>query len=396
MKKLFLALALALPVTPVFAQADEETELKAAVQMDSPVDAAKAVREFITKHPQSPLIPAAHFVLTRALLGADAPSKEIVEEARQTLALVPASEPGLVQARSETVYGVVSKLIERKEMLGAAHELVKTASDSLPADPDADQLRRAFRLIDASILSAEGKRDEAIAAIQKVVAEDPDSQAALITLAEELAKAGRNEEAIDAYVRAESVFDGDKVDGAALRELYKKKNGSLEGLDTRLATAHTASLKRVALDARRVEQAAPDWELKDLNGEAIKLSALKGQVVVLDFWATWCPPCREELPHIQALHGDYTGKNVRILAVNCEGAQDAASWEKIVRSFVLKNKYTFTIVNDLEYKVNEAYKVDAFPTVFVIDKAGTVRYVNNGYEPSIREILKAQIDSLAN
>src|ERR1044071_5987501 len=101
MKKLLLALALILPVTPVFAQADEEAELKAAMQLDSPADAVKAVREFLAKHPQSPLIPAAHFVPTRALLGADAPSKELVEEARQTLALAPSDEPGLIQARSE-------------------------------------------------------------------------------------------------------------------------------------------------------------------------------------------------------------------------------------------------------------------------------------------------------
>lgn len=374
---------------------EEDSALRAATAIQEPKDAVKALDAFIAKYPSSKLVPAAHFLLTKALIASEAPTKRILDEAKMTLSLLSPAEESLLEYRIETVYRATSALIERKEQLDGARELVKIAVDGLPKDPRAGQLRRALLVIDASVLSTAGKRDEAIAELQQVVSEDADSQLALLSLAEELGKAGRTDEAIEAYVRAESVFEGEQVDGAALRALYTKKNGSLEGLDAKLAKARGESLERVALDARRVEAAAPDWQLTDLNGAPVKLSDLKGQVVVLDFWATWCPPCREELPHIQALHEKYAGKQVRIIAVNCEGAQDRAQWEKLVRSFVLSNKLTMTVVNDLDYEVNQAYGIDAFPTVLVIDKAGTIRYFNDGYTPSIGEILSAQIESLS-
>jgi thiol-disulfide isomerase/thioredoxin len=388
-------LALTLIAAPVAAQTtDESAELQAASRLDSPAEAVKALETFLAKHPQSKLLPAAHYLLVRALVGANAPSKQIVDEAKLTLSLVPPADPDLTQFRLETVFSVTSTLVARKEMLDAAREIVKIADTALPSDPDVVGLHRALALLDATVLEAQGKRDEALAAIRKVVAEDPDNQAALVSLAEELQRLGRTDEAIDAYVGAEAAFEGDKVDGTALRDLYRKQHGSLDGLDQRLETARAASLRRIALDSRRVDAQAPDWELKDLDGTPVKLSAFKGQVVVIDFWATWCPPCREELPHIQALDGDYSGKGVRVLAVNVEGSDDAATWDKTVRAFVHDNKYTFTVVNDFNATVNQAYKVDSLPSVFVVDKTGKIRYFNRGFEPSIREVLKAQIDSL--
>ncbi len=393
--------ALALLAAPVFAQAPaqaptEENELNAALTLDTPAESAKAIRAFIAKHPESKLLPAARFVLARALLVSEAPSKEIVDEAKLAFTAAPALDPNIIQARVELLYHIVVLLRDRKEQLDGARDLVKTMADGIPADPRADGLRQVLRLLDASIASTQGKRDEAISIVRAVVAEDPDNQAAQLSLAEELEKAGRADEAIDAYVRAETVFTGDKIDGAPLRALYQKKNGSLAGLDAKLAEARSASVKRIALDDRRVEMPAPDWELKDLAGASVKLSGLKGQVVVLDFWATWCPPCRVELPHIEALHGEYAGKNVRVIAVNCEGADDVESWEKLVKSFVTRNKFTFTVVNDFQLALNESYQITALPTVVVIDKTGTIRYVNRGFSPAIPEILRAQIDSLSN
>jgi len=67
-----------------------------------------------------------------------------------------------------------------------------------------------------------------------------------------------------------------------------------------------------------------------------------------------------------------------------------------VRSFVASNNYTFTVVNDFEAVVNSSYRVDALPSVFVIDKAGTIRYFNRGFEPTIRDVLTTQIESLSN
>jgi hypothetical protein len=126
-------------------------------------------------------------------------------------------------------------------------------------------------------------------------------------LAGHLRRLGRADESIDAYVDAEAAFEGEQVDGAARRELYRERNGSLDG---RLAAA-------------RVDAPAPDWELKDLDG---------------------------------------------VGAV--EGAADAASWDKIIQAFVRDNTYTFTVVNDLGAAVNAAYGVESLPSVFVVERRG--------------------------
>jgi thiol-disulfide isomerase/thioredoxin len=391
-------LALAILVAPgpalVAQTPEEDAALRAASSIESPAEAVTALEAFIARYPQGKTAPAAHFLLTRALLGAGAPAAKIVEQTNRALALLPAADESMLEYRLELVFGVTAELVRRGEQLDGARAIVKAGGDGLAADGSAQRLRRALKVLDATVLSAMGKREEAVASLGQVLADDPDVQMALVALGDTLEQMGRADEAIDARVRAESVFNGREVDPAPLRALYLKRHGSLDGLDARLAAAREVSLRRVALDARRVETPAPDWELKDLAGATVKLSALKGQVVVLDFWATWCPPCRQEMPHIQALHDEYAGKGVRILAVNVEGTPDLARWDKLVRDYVATTKLTVTVVNDFDYKVNQAYKVVAFPTVLVIDKTGTIRYANQGYNPAVREILKAQIESL--
>lgn len=94
------------------------------------------------------------------------------------------------------------------------------------------------------------------------------------------------------------------------------------------------------------------------------------------------------------LHRQFAAGPVKILAVNCEGIDDRKAWDRAVRGFVLETKATLPVLSDYDGAVQDAYRVSALPTIVVIDKTGSVRYRNVGFDPRIDQILEAQIDSL--
>jgi peroxiredoxin/outer membrane lipoprotein-sorting protein len=116
---------------------------------------------------------------------------------------------------------------------------------------------------------------------------------------------------------------------------------------------------------RFIGKPAADFALKNLDGEPVRLSEFRGKIIVLNFWATWCPPCREELPTFNKLAEQFKDKNVVFLGINDEGAGT-------VKSFNKKNNYTFVTLEDKNDKVHQAYRATAIPSVFVIRKDGII------------------------
>jgi peroxiredoxin/outer membrane lipoprotein-sorting protein len=114
-----------------------------------------------------------------------------------------------------------------------------------------------------------------------------------------------------------------------------------------------------------LNQNAPDFELKTLEGEKVHLADLRGRPVLLSFWASWCGPCRRELPQISALAKEYKDKGLAIFGVNDEGRGEA-------RKFADDAGLTFPTLDDSNLKVHRLYRVRAIPTVFVIDRNGKV------------------------
>ncbi|ADL11561.1 TlpA family protein disulfide reductase [Acetohalobium arabaticum] len=111
----------------------------------------------------------------------------------------------------------------------------------------------------------------------------------------------------------------------------------------------------------KVDFKAPDFTLTDLNGKKVKLSDFKGQVVFLNFWATWCPPCRAEMPHIQEIHQE-KGNKVKVLAVNVKESP------KKVKEFMEKNGYNFTVLMDKTGEVANDYLVRGIPKTLIINQ----------------------------
>ncbi|OZU90219.1 cytochrome C biogenesis protein [Virgibacillus indicus] len=114
---------------------------------------------------------------------------------------------------------------------------------------------------------------------------------------------------------------------------------------------------------------APDFELETLEGETVKLSDYKGKKVILNFWATWCPPCREEMPEMQEFHDTY-GDNVEMLAVNLTGSESNV---KKVQEYIDEFNYTYPIPLDKESAVGDEYRVISVPTTYFIGTDGKIQ-----------------------
>jgi cytochrome c biogenesis protein CcmG/thiol:disulfide interchange protein DsbE len=136
-----------------------------------------------------------------------------------------------------------------------------------------------------------------------------------------------------------------------------------------------------------VGKPAPAFATKDLQGGDVSLAALKGNVVVLDFWATWCPPCRESLPPLSQLEKDMAPKGVKVFAVNQGESKDVA------RKFITEQKLTVPVLLDESQKIGEAYKVEGIPQTVVIGKDGKVQKVFVGFGPTSEQELREAIQS---
>jgi len=112
---------------------------------------------------------------------------------------------------------------------------------------------------------------------------------------------------------------------------------------------------------------APDFSLRNLQNREVRLSDLRGKIVLVNFWATWCPPCVEEIPSMDRLYGLMKGKDFEMLAINVEGNGRAT-----VPNFLKTHKASFPILFDEQAKVQDLYGVHRFPETFILDRDGRV------------------------
>jgi peroxiredoxin len=136
-------------------------------------------------------------------------------------------------------------------------------------------------------------------------------------------------------------------------------------------------------------QKAPGFSLPTLKGGNVGLSAYQGKVVVLDFWASWCEPCKKELPELEKLAREFSGK-AAVLSVNIDKSRDNA--ERMVRQLGL----SFDVALDPLGGVAATYDLPKMPSSFVVDKGGVVRFVHEGFEgPSDVERFRKELNELA-
>ncbi len=139
-----------------------------------------------------------------------------------------------------------------------------------------------------------------------------------------------------------------------------------------------------------VGAAAPDFSLKDLQGRDVSLSSFRGHVVLLDFWATWCPPCMASVPELIALEKKYKDEGLVVLAVSLDEGGDVTSK---LSAFSRDHALNYTILLSNE-NVERMYNVGSIPTMYVIGKDGTIRNLHLGYMENLQEIVSKEIDKL--
>lgn len=149
-----------------------------------------------------------------------------------------------------------------------------------------------------------------------------------------------------------------------------------------LAAVMLMSVSAFAADA------APDFTLKSSTGENVRLAEQRGQVVMLNFWASWCGPCRQEMPLLDGISKKYGKMGFVLYGVNVE--EDNTAAKKMLKDLGV----SFPILFDTESKLSGLYNVEAMPTSVIIDKKGNIRYIDRGYKAGDENKYKEQIMEL--
>jgi len=145
------------------------------------------------------------------------------------------------------------------------------------------------------------------------------------------------------------------------------------------ATTVTAGIK---------QSAAPDFTLKSVAGENLKLSEYRGEVVLINFWASWCGPCRQEMPVLSELHDKYKALGFTVLGVNVE--EDSSKARKLLQELPV----SFPVLLDNQSIVSKQYDVIAMPSTVLVDRDGNMRYLHKGYKPGLEDVYLQQVRDL--
>jgi peroxiredoxin len=167
--------------------------------------------------------------------------------------------------------------------------------------------------------------------------------------------------------------------------------GSLFIVATRVRPQQTTAAPAAASDgemapAPLADHPAPDFTLSSLDGRQLALSDLKGQVVLINVWATWCPPCRVEMPTIQAAYEQYHDQDFTVAAVNLQEDPSA------VATFMREHQLTFPALLDGDGQVSRTYEAVSLPSSFFVDRQGVIRAVYHG--PMPRSIIAGTVEQL--
>ncbi len=150
----------------------------------------------------------------------------------------------------------------------------------------------------------------------------------------------------------------------------------------------SSSLALPGATASADSSSAPGFTLESRDGGVVSLAEHQGHVVMINFWATWCGPCREEMPHLEALHQRYSSLGFTLLGVNVEeNSQDAVDWLE-------EMPVSFPILFDPENRVSALYDVVAMPSTVLVDRQGRIRFLHHGYQTGYENEYQTQIRAL--
>jgi peroxiredoxin len=155
-----------------------------------------------------------------------------------------------------------------------------------------------------------------------------------------------------------------------------------------LAALTLTAFGTAAIPAVAPAAPAPDFTLRTMGGPNLRLAEQRGQVVMVNFWATWCGPCRQEMPHLNRLYEKYRSAGFVLLGVNVD--DDVRNATEVAG----KLRVTFPVLLDTDKKVSRLYDMSSMPSTIVIDREGRVRYIHRGYRDGYEATYDQQIRAL--
>lgn len=126
--------------------------------------------------------------------------------------------------------------------------------------------------------------------------------------------------------------------------------------------------------AVQIGRPVPSYSAVSLNGDSVSLESQRGKVVLLNVWATWCHPCRDEIPELQAIHGRYGGRGLELIGVSVDAHGNADG----IREFMREFRMTYPVWHDPDERISTQFLVIGVPATFLIDRAGVLRWRKTG------------------
>jgi peroxiredoxin len=153
-------------------------------------------------------------------------------------------------------------------------------------------------------------------------------------------------------------------------------------------TAGLLSVFVMPVSAAVISGKAPEFTLKSRGGQNLRLSDYRGQVLLINFWASWCGPCRQEMPLLEDLYKRYNKLGFTIMGVNVD--TDSTKANNYLRDITV----TFPVVYDVTNAVSKSFNVNAMPTTVIVDRNGNMRYLHQGYQPGYEKAYKKEVVQL--
>lgn len=302
--------------------------------------------------------------------------------------------------RMEAVLGASRELFEHNQhrealpLLEDAYTQTQAAVNTTDADTETKRIAQVDGLITGQLgkaLLLEGQTDRAVELLQQVNVSRPSPETSL-ALAEGLAKQGKE---LDAFLLLQDYMVKNGKNTAlvdALSPLYTKLNNNKGDFDSYLVSIEKQAKEAMIAKykSEMIKEEAPAFSLINRDGETVSLADMKGKVVVLDFWATWCGPCVISFPGMQTAVNKYKDDpEVEFLFIDTW--QREANYKELVDNFMAENNYTFHVLfdemKDREKATVTAYGVRGIPTKVVIDKEGFIRFQSSGGSADVEKIV---------